>query len=135
MSILLTIGTFDLTHVGHVLFLQRCERYAEKVIVGVNSDDFIKRYKGKAPVYPYEMRKMLVEKLGYEVRFNDGPGVYLIRMIKPDLVAIGTDWARKDYHAQIATPIEYFEEHGIGMLYLPYTLGISSSFIKEKMRA
>lgn len=132
---LLTIGTFDIPHAGHAAFLRKCEAFADEVLVGVNTDEFVKRYKGVAPEYSETERTDLIRAMGYRAFLNPGPGYHLIHSLKPDIVAIGTDWARKDYHAQIATPIDYFDEHGIAMLYLPYTQGISSSDIRARLRA
>jgi len=53
----------------------------------------------------------------------------------PDIIAIGTDWAHKDYFAQMQFDVDWLEAHGIGLLYLPYTLGISSTEVKKRLRA
>lgn len=134
MSRLLTIGTFDTLHLGHASFLRRCERFADEVIVGVNSDAFVAKFKGAEPIFTQSERVRLIEMLGYTVHLNDGPGRGLIEEIKPDIVAIGTDWARRDYHAQIDTPIDYFEANRISLVYVPYTLGISSTELKARLR-
>jgi glycerol-3-phosphate cytidylyltransferase len=134
VSRLLTIGTFDIPHAGHAAFLRRCERFADEIIVGINTDAFVTRYKGEPPVFSGRERAALIKAMGYLTHPNDGPGRKLIEDLEPDIIAIGTDWAKKDYHAQIATPIEYFEAHGIAMLYLPYTEGISTTLLKERLR-
>jgi glycerol-3-phosphate cytidylyltransferase len=134
VSRLLTIGTFDIPHAGHAAFLRRCERFADEIIVGINTDAFVTRYKGTPPIFTGRERAALIKALGYITAPNDGPGRQLIENLEPDIIAIGTDWAKRDYHAQIATPIEYFEEHGIALLYLPYTEGISTSLLKERLR-
>jgi len=132
---LLTIGSFDVPHMGHASFLRRCEVFADRehIVVGVNSDAFIERYKGKPPAFTQDERMDLISELGYRVRVNDGPGRGLIEAVGPDIIAIGTDWAKRDYHAQIDTPVEYFEEHSIAMLYVPYTPGISTTDLRERL--
>jgi choline-phosphate cytidylyltransferase len=131
---LLTIGSFDVPHMGHASFLRRCEVFADRehIMVGVNSDAFVERYKGESPVFTQGERMSLISELGYRVRVNDGPGRVLIDDVGPDIIAIGTDWAKRDYHAQIDTPVEYFEEHSIAMLYIPYTPGISTTDLKAR---
>ena len=119
---------------GHAAFLRKCEAFATEVIVGINSDGFVKGYKGEAPVFSQRERIRLVGELGYKTMLNDGPGIELIRRVNPDVIAIGTDWAVRDYHAQIATPVHIFEELGISMLYIPYTYGISTTALKERLR-
>lgn len=133
MSRLLTIGTFDIPHAGHAAFLRHCEKFADEVLVGVNSDAFVARYKGTAPVFDWYERADLIAELGYVVHENNGPGRGLIEQLRPNVIAIGSDWARRDYYAQIATPLEYFEENGITLVYIPYTTGISTTILKERL--
>jgi len=130
MTTVLTIGTFDTPHVGHVVFLRKCEQFGDRVIVGVNADAFVKEYKGAAPKFSEAERMSLIGLLGYETRLNDGPGHQLIATVRPDFLVVGSDWATRDYHEQIATTQEYLDEHGITLVFVPYTRGISSSRIK-----
>lgn len=123
----LTLGTFDIPHAGHAAFLRMCSEYG-KLTVGVNSDAFVRRYKGAAPVYSERERMDLIHALGYAVLVNDGPGVDLIDDFNPDLLAIGSDWLRKDYLAQIGV-----ENPRFPILFLPYTEGMSTSDIKRRL--
>jgi glycerol-3-phosphate cytidylyltransferase-like family protein len=56
-----------------------------------------------------------------------------IEMHSPDIVAIGSDWARKDYYKQMMFDQDWLDERGIALLYIPYTKGISSTAIKGRM--
>jgi len=134
VSRLLTIGTFDIPHAGHAAFLRHCEAFADEVLVGINSDTFVARYKGAPPVFDWYERCDLIAELGYVCHENNGPGRDLIERIRPDVIAIGTDWARKDYYAQIDTPPDYFDANGITLVYIPYTTGISTTILKERLR-
>jgi hypothetical protein len=51
----------------------------------------------------------------------------------PDIIAIGTDWARRDYYAQMGFDQDWLDDRGIALIYIPYTQGISSTAIKERM--
>lgn len=133
MTRLLTIGTFDTPHAGHAAFLRRCERFADEVVVGVNSDAFVERYKGHRPVYSEGERSALIRALGYRVLINDGPGRDLIERTEPNVIAIGSDWARRDYLAQIATPQAFLETRDIALVYVPYTRGISTTDIRHRL--
>jgi cytidyltransferase-like protein len=133
VSRLLTLGTFDTPHAGHAAFLRRCERFADEVVVGVNSDVFAERYKGAWPAFSQGERSRLIAALGYRVLINDGPGRALIEQVKPDVLAVGSDWARRDYHAQIATPQAWLDTEGIALVFLPYTQGISTSMLRERL--
>ena len=50
-KILYTGGTFDIFHYGHINFLRQCSKLADSVIVSLNTDEFIKEYKGRPPVF------------------------------------------------------------------------------------
>lgn len=131
---ILTIGTWGVPHLGHAAFLRRSAELGD-LIVGVNSDDFVERYKGARPLFDENERLRLVRSLGYEVVLNDGPGVELIDDLRPDILTIGTDWARKDYYAQIGVDQDFMDERGIIMAYVPMRpAGISSSEIVRRVK-
>lgn len=135
MTTLLTMGTFELAHTGHAAFLRKCEQFADEVVVGVNSDDFVWEYRKVTPLYPEAKRIQRIQVLNpdYKVIVNPSAGRELIMRVKPSIVAIGSDWMYKDYLAQIdMTPIA-FEKLECALLYLPYTQGISSTEIKETL--
>jgi hypothetical protein len=56
-----------------------------------------------------------------------------IELAKPDVVAIGSDWARKNYYDQMGFDQNWLDEREIGLLYLPYSHGISSTILKGRM--
>jgi len=56
-----------------------------------------------------------------------------IELAAPNMVAIGSDWARKDYYTQMAFDQDWLDDRGIALAYIPYTQGISSTAIKERM--
>jgi glycerol-3-phosphate cytidylyltransferase len=136
-----TGGTFDLFHVGHLNLLKRCREIAGwtgQVIVSLNTDEFIYKYKGKNPVIPYEDRKAILESCKYvdSVMENYGQedskeSILLAQLI--DVVAIGSDWARKDYYKQMNFDQDWLDLQRISLIYIPYTSGISSTKIKEKI--
>lgn len=134
MTTLLTIGTFDPPHIGHARLFRRCERFADRIVVGVNTDDFVTAYKKFPPLYRTAERISLIALLGYEVVQNDSPGRDLIERIKPDILAIGSDWLRRDYMAQIDMTPDDFDSLGISLIYLPATPGISASDMKARLR-
>ena len=55
--VLYTGGTFDLFHFGHQNFLKQCKNIADKVVVALNTDDFVERFKGQKPVLTYKERE------------------------------------------------------------------------------
>jgi glycerol-3-phosphate cytidylyltransferase len=132
-----TGGTFDLFHAGHVEFLRRCAELGS-VTVSLNEDEFIENYKGKRPVISYREREAVL--LGCRWVDDVVPNVggsdsrVSIGIVSPDLVVIGSDWARRDYYAQMQFDQDWLDERGIGLCYIPYTQGISSTAIKERLR-
>lgn len=140
MNKVLTIGTFDLLHVGHVNVFKKCREIAGsdgKVFVGVNSDQFIQDYKGRPPIITGQDRKIMVETNQYvDITFwYTGPQYNkdMLSWVEPNYVVIGTDWARKDYFKQLGISLEEFEERNISLVYTPYTKHISSTIIKERV--
>lgn len=133
MRTLLTVGTFDVPHVGHAAFLRKCEAFADRVIVGVNTDEFVRAYKGQGPLYRTAERLALIAELGYPVVRNGSAGRELIEQVEPDVLAIGSDWARRDYYAQIDVDQDFLDSRNISMVYIPYTPGVSTSAIKERL--
>ncbi len=136
MGLVYTGGTFDLFHAGHVAFLQRCSEFGS-VVVALNTDEFIEQYKGKPPVISYEDRRRVLLACRYVDRVVPNLGGAdskpAIEMVNPDMVIIGSDWAKKDYYTQMQFSQDWLDERGIGLAYLPYTTGISSTAIKERM--
>ncbi len=131
-----TGGTFDLFHAGHVKFLERCRQFG-KVTVALNTDEFIEAYKGKPPVMSYEERAevLLACRFVHDVvpNFDGADSRTAIDWVEPDLIVIGSDWAVREYHAQMGFDQAWLDERGIGLCYLPYTKGVSSTDIKARI--
>ena len=132
-----TGGTFDLLHSGHVNFLRRCSELGE-VTVALNTDEFIEAYKGKPPVMTYSEREAVLLGLRYVSKVVPNMGGADSRIsidsVSPDIVAIGSDWARKDYYKQMMFSQDWLDERGIALLYIPYTSGISTTQIKGRLK-
>jgi glycerol-3-phosphate cytidylyltransferase len=134
---LYTGGTFDLFHSGHVNFLRVCAEIGNTVVVSLNTDEFIEAYKGKPPVISYKDRYEVLIACKYVdwVIPNSGgaDSKPAIQEASPDIIAIGSDWARKDYCAQMGFTQDWLDERGISLIYIPYTAGISSTAIKARL--
>jgi glycerol-3-phosphate cytidylyltransferase len=131
-----TGGTFDLLHAGHVELLRKCKELGE-VTVALNTDDFIENYKGKPPVMTYQEREAVLLACRYVDRVIPNHGGLdskpSILAVKPDLIVIGSDWAKKDYYKQMQFTTDWLDQHGIGLAYVPYSWGISSTEIKRRI--
>ena len=136
-----TGGTFDLFHPGHVFLLKQCKDLAGgdgEVVVALNTDEFIEAYKGKRPVMNYEERATMLEACQYVARVvpNEGgaDSKPTILKVKPKILAIGVDWAAKDYYAQMQFTQEWLDAQGITLVYLPHRAGLSSTNVKSRVK-
>ena len=142
MASVLTIGTFDLFHWGHVAFLRECQRFAgqnpRELAIGVNTDRFAAEFKGP-PVMSQDERVHAVDQAMpiAEVMLNDGPGRDLISDLRPRLLMVGSDWAQKDYLHQIGVSQAWLDSLRVIVAYVPYQLGafpISATEIRRRIR-
>jgi len=134
----LTIGTFDATHIGHYNFLRQCAQLGD-LTVSLNQNDFIEKFKGRPPLFTYEERRKLLLLMPFiaEVipNFGGQDSKPVIESVKPDILAIASDWAKKDYYAQMSFTQQWLDERGILLVYLPYTEIISTSEIRRRATA
>lgn len=132
-----TGGTFDLIHSGHVNFLRLCASLGD-VTVALNTDEFITEYKGKPPIMSYKERfdvlsefwsvkNIVPNELGADSRAT-------IERVQPHIIAIGSDWARKNYYKQMGFDQDWLDERDIMLLYIPYTPGISTTELKRRIQ-
>ena len=137
MGLIYTGGTFDLFHSNHVHFLARCAELGDVVVV-LNTDEFVARYKGKPPIMDYTERKVVLEACKYVRRVVENTGGAdskpMIEKLHPDIIAIGSDWARKDYYKQMGFDQEWLDGMDISLLYIPYGEGASSTEIKRRVK-
>lgn len=134
--IVYTGGTFDLLHSGHVAFLKRCAKVGS-VTVALNTDEFITAYKGKPPVMSYKERRDVLLGCKYVSavipNFGGADSKPSIEFVAPDVVIIGSDWARRDYYKQMGFDQDWLDERNIGLCYFPYTQGISTTDLKKRI--
>lgn len=137
-----TSGSFDLYHFGHVNLLRYCRKLAGengRVIVSLNTDEFIQRYKQKPPVMNYKEREeclmgsKYVDEVIPNIGGEDSKKTILKMRESIDLVVIGSDWHAKDYLKQMGFTWEWLEKNEIGICYVPYTSNISTTKIKERI--
>ena len=136
MGLVYTGGTFDLYHWAHGEFLKRCSEFGD-VVVSLNTDEFIDEYKGKPPVLTYQERARVLGSVKWVDRVVPNVGgadsKIAIELVMPDIIAIGSDWARRDYHKQMGFDQDWLDERGIALVYIPYGQGMSSTAVKERM--
>lgn len=129
---------FDLFHAGHVDLLRRCSDLG-LVVVSLNTDEFINKYKGKSPIHTYEEREevLLSCKYVHSVIPNRGgqDSKPAILDVRPDYLAIGSDWAGRDYYKQMDFTQEWLDEQDITLVYIPRIRPMSSTLVKERVKS
>ncbi|HEO8420588.1 TPA: glycerol-3-phosphate cytidylyltransferase [Yersinia enterocolitica] len=123
MKKVITYGTFDLLHIGHINILRRAKELGDHLTVGLSSDEFNK-LKHKEAFHSYENRKMILEAIRYvdEVIVENDWDQKIRDVVDHniDVFVMGDDWKGKFDFLQ-----DYCE-----VVYLPRTDGISTSKIK-----
>ena len=96
-KVVFTNGVFDLIHSGHVDYLSKAKKLGDVLIVGLNSDESVKRIKGnKRPILNQEERAFILSNLkpvDYVIFFDEDTPEKLISEIIPDILVKGADWA------------------------------------------
>ena len=135
--VLYTGGTFDILHFGHFNFLKKCKQLADKVVVSLNTDEFIEEFKGSRPIMTYNERKQsllccqYVDDVVPNICGCDSKPAIL--SVNPDIIAVGDDWAHRDYYEQMQFTQEWLDDNNIVLVYVPYTMGISTTEIKRRI--
>lgn len=127
MKRVLTYGTFDLFHEGHVRLLKRAKALGDYLIVAISTDEF-NQIKGKTSCMSYEQRKEVVEAIRYvdlvipendwEQKISD------VQTYHVDTFVMGDDWTGK---------FDFLKDY-CEVVYLPRTENISTTQIKEKLK-
>lgn len=96
-KVVFTNGCFDIIHTGHVRYLSQAKRLGDYLVIGLNSDDSIRRLKGPGrPIMNYADRSYLLAHLtpvDLVVRFSDDTPLSLIKKLRPNILAKGADYA------------------------------------------
>jgi len=131
----LTLGTVDCPHKGHFNLLRRAKSLGDRLVVALNTDEFVASYKGGKPVMSLDERATAIENCKFvdAVIVNEDKGVEVIRKLNPDWIVIGSDWLGEDYLKQLGiedSDIKAFEDK---IIYVPRTEGISTAEFKKRV--
>lgn len=124
----ITYGTYDLLHYGHINLLRRAKQHGDYLIVALSTDEFNYKMKNKQCFFPYEERKKLLESVRYvdlvipeeswDQKRSD------VHEYHVDTFVMGDDWEGK---------FDFLKEEGCEVVYLPRTPEISTTKIKEDL--
>lgn len=128
MKRVITYGTFDLLHYGHINILRRAKALGDYLIVAISTDEFNLNEKGKICYFTYEQRKAMVEAIRYvdlvipesdwDQKRTD------VHEYNADVFVIGDDWKGK---------FDFLKEEGVEVVYLSRTPEISTTQIKADL--
>ena len=128
MKRVITYGTFDLLHYGHINLLRRAKELGDYLIVAISTDEFNWEQKQKKSYFTYEQRKALVEAIRYvdlvipeenwEQKRSDMHEYHI------DIFVMGDDWVGK---------FDDLKDEGVEVVYLPRTPEISTTQIKNDL--
>lgn len=128
-----TTGVFDMFHVGHLNLLKNAKDKCDYLIAGVNTDDLVKSYKSKAAIVPLDERMQIVNAIKFVdevIPIDTLDKIELWEKIQYDILFIGDDW--KGTERWIKTE-EELKKFGVEVVYLPYTKGVTSSILRDKI--
>lgn len=129
-----TTGVYDMFHIGHLNIIEKAKAQCDYLIVGVSTDELVKKEKNKIPVIPYEERARIIAALKYvdEVvpqvdknKFAAWEKYHFNKMF------VGSDWKGT---AQWNLYEKQFSAVGVEIVYLPHTDGISSTKLTEVIK-
>lgn len=126
MKKVITYGTFDILHVGHINLLRRARALGDYLIVAISTDNF-NDLKGKQAYYSFEQRKAILEAVRYVDQVipeeNWEQKAYDIKKYSVDIFVMGDDWKGKFDDLSSLCEVRY----------LPRTIGISTTKIKTDL--
>lgn len=135
--VIYVIGVFDLFHRGHISLLKRARAMGSRLIVAVNGDDMVESYK-RRPFFSEEDRLELIKAIRYVdeafiIREYDNKEY--IKKYEVDIIVHGDDWSEESYLEQIRVSPVFLKENNCKLALLPYTEGISTSDLIEKIKS
>lgn len=129
MKRILTYGTFDLLHYGHIRILKRAKEMGDYLVVALSTDEF-NATKGKKAYHSYETRKKMLEAIRYVdlviPENNWEQKVQDIKDYKIDVCVMGSDWAGSD-------KFDYLKDY-CEVVFLERTPGVSTTQIKNDLQ-
>ena len=129
--IVYTAGTWDMFHVGHLNILRAAKALGDVLIVGVKTDEVVLKHKGHYPLLSYEDRSAVVAACRYVdavVPQRTQQKDDLLKKMDVDILVVGDDWWENKVEGH-----DFMVREGRRVIYLPYTIGRSSTILRESL--
>ncbi len=131
--VVFTNGCFDLLHPGHIHYLSEAALLGDILIVGLNSDDSVRRLKGEGrPVNDQVSRAVLLSALrqvDYVLIFDEDTPLELITRVRPDILVKGGD-----YKPEAIVGYDFVTSYGGKIITIPFLEGYSSTAVIGRMK-
>lgn len=128
-----TQGTFDMFHIGHLNLLNHARKHCDYLVVGVNTDELVQRYKGKTAIVPWEERAKIVESIkGVDqvIRTDTLDKMAIWKSVHFHKIFVGDDWRGNLRWEETSRQMR---EIGVELIFLPYTKDTSSTLLRNKL--
>lgn len=126
-------GVFDILNLGHINILTNAKKLGDYLIVAIQDDESVKKYKGKYPILSIKERIDQVSAFPFVdeiIVYSDIDQRLIWDKIKPNIIVQGDDYLHSGDRTE---SIKYLKEHGIRLILFPRTDGISSTEIKKRI--
>lgn len=130
-----TTGVFDLFHIGHLNILKKAKEECDYLIVGVTTDEEVKRVKKKSPIIPFSERVEIVQAIRYVdevVAEEDTDKLKSWEKLRFDRIFKGDDWKGTSKWNRYE---KEFAKNGVEVVYFSYTKGTSSTEIRQVLQS
>lgn len=131
--IVFTNGCFDIIHPGHTIYLRKAKEYGDVLVIGLNSDDSVRRLKGpERPLNNVEDRAEVLSSLkpvDFVVVFSEDTPLKLIEQVKPNVLVKGGDYTKDKI-----VGADFVESGGGKVVVIPYVAGKSTSSLLDKIK-
>lgn len=127
-----TTGVFDMFHIGHLNILRRAKEQCDCLIVGVSTDELVRKEKNKLPIIPFAERCAIVEAIRYVDRVVPQPDKNKLAAWERygfHRMFVGSDWQGTPQWSLFE---EQFAPLGVEIVYLDHTDGISSTILRQR---
>ncbi len=129
-----TTGVFDMFHIGHLNLLRRAKERCDILIVGVCTDDLVRKLKNRNPIIPFEERAEIVRNIKFVDEVVPQAKIDEIgdcHRLKFDIIFKGDDWKGTEKWNHLE---KEFKEMGVDVQFFPYTNHISSTELRKRIR-